>query len=180
MGKPLGAWIPVTPRGRDPAGAGSGHALARDGWRLSFRRCVQIGRNAELCTQRSFVVAGSQVAEPTRQRPIRPQLQQSQAELRLAPQLDRVHAQTFRTSKSMATEDHEQRFAPIAPKVSSGSERIREPKPKYKPGHLDRASILWGPARARSRPPNLLRKAFYIIRNDDLRCVGPTYALQVF
>jgi len=80
----------------------------------------------------------------------------------------------------MATEDHEQRFAPIAPKVSSGSERIREPKPNHKPGHLDRASILWWPPRARSRPPNLLRKAFYIIRNDDLRWVGPTYALQVF
>jgi hypothetical protein len=28
-GKTLGAWVPVTPRGRDPAGAGSGRALAR-------------------------------------------------------------------------------------------------------------------------------------------------------
>jgi hypothetical protein len=44
-----------------------GHRVSRAQLNLLPRRRVQNGRNAELRTQRSFVVAGSQVTKPTRQ-----------------------------------------------------------------------------------------------------------------
>jgi hypothetical protein len=48
----------------------------------------------ELGTQCGLMVARRQEAQMTRQGAVRPKLQQAQAEFRLAPQLDRVHAQT--------------------------------------------------------------------------------------